>query len=117
MFSNTNLVTHTHADNIESLFYILLWIMIMYSGLLGCEHQDVDPQKTILGCWINNDNPSMALAIAHDAKTSFLVIEKRNMDFHEQVSPYFCNLLPLTDEWWTMIAKNMHPSIQNHITF
>ena len=117
VFSNTNLVTHTHANDVESLFHVLLWIIIMYSGPLGCEHQDIDPQKTILGHWINNDNPSTALVIACDAKTSFLVIEKHNMDFHEQVSPYFHDLLPLTDEWRTMIAKNIHPSIQNHVTF
>lgn len=117
MFSNTDLVTHTHADDIESLFYVLLWIMIMYSSPLGCEHQDVDPQKMILGRWINNDDPSTALATAQDAKTSFLVAEKRNMDFHEQVSPYFRNLLPLMDEWQIMIAKNIQVSIENHITF
>ena len=56
----------------------------------------------------------MALATARDAKTSFWVATKCNMDFHEQVSPYFYDLLPLTDEWWTMIAKM---SIENHVTF
>ena len=59
----------------------------------------------------------MALATARDAKTSFLVAKKHNMDFHKQVSPYFCNLLPLMDEWWTMIAKNTQVSIENHVTF
>ena len=39
------------------------------------------------------------------------------MDFHEQVSPYFHDLLSLMDEWQTMIVKNTWVSIENHVTF
>ena len=30
-------VKHLHADDVESLFYVLVWIMVLYDGLLGHE--------------------------------------------------------------------------------
>jgi hypothetical protein len=40
-----------HADDIESLFYVFVWIMILYDGPLGRERADVNPKGTVLGRW------------------------------------------------------------------
>lgn len=100
------LVKHVHADDIESLFYVLVWIMIMYDGPLDLHRRDVDPERTILGPW-NRGDATTALVGAGDSKMSFILTEPRKMDFHGQVSPYFHDLLPLADKWREALAKNM----------
>jgi hypothetical protein len=42
-------VKYTHADDIESLFYIFVWILILYDGPLGRERVDVDLKETYWG--------------------------------------------------------------------
>jgi hypothetical protein len=88
-------VKYTHADDIESLFYIFVWILILYDGPLGREHVDVDLKETVLGRW--GDDTTTNLVVTSDAKTSLLLWDNRWKDFHGQVAPYFKDLLPLAD--------------------
>ena len=61
-------VQHTLQDNIESLFYVTLWIMVMYDGPSGLEQGTFNFNLSILGQWteaaINN------LDITKDSKQS-----------------------------------------------
>jgi hypothetical protein len=116
IFSDNMLVKHTHADDIESVFYVLVWIMIMYNGPLSCERPEVYPERTILGPWINGD-ATAALIAAGDAKSSFIIMETRRKDFHDQVSPYFRDLLPLVDQLRRVLAKNMITLTTDPVTF
>ena len=44
-------VQHVPADDAESLFYVLIWILVLYDGPLGRERQDFDFESSILGRW------------------------------------------------------------------
>ena len=39
------------ADDLESLFYVLIWILVLYDGPLGQERQGFDFESSILGEW------------------------------------------------------------------
>ncbi|KAN0078263.1 hypothetical protein V8E55_010320, partial [Tylopilus felleus] len=99
-------VNHMHTDNIESLFYVLIWIMILYDGVngpLGRERVDINPKVTVIGrC---SDDTTTNLSAANDAKTSLLLGGNRWKDFHSQVSPYFRDLPSLMDRWRKVVAK------------
>ena len=89
-------VWHTPADDIESLFYVLIWIMVLYDGLLGRERQDFDFESSILGKW--NEGVIKNLWVARNSKVAF-VLESSPEVLEACVSSYFCDLIPLTQDW------------------
>ena len=52
-------VHYTPADNLESLFYILIWILILYDGPLGWEWQGFNFESSILGKWSESAIPNL----------------------------------------------------------
>jgi len=95
-------VQHTPADDIESLFYVLIWIMVLYDGPLGRERQDFDFESSILGEW--SEGAIQNLQVARNSKVAF-VLESGPKALEGCVSPYFHDLIPLAQDWWDIFRE------------
>ncbi|KAI5981390.1 hypothetical protein F5J12DRAFT_900839 [Pisolithus orientalis] len=97
-------IHHTFADDIKSLFYVFIWILILYDGPLGHEHQDISHEKTLLGLW--SEKAAKDLKIARCAKFTFLNdLSKSRLD--SEVSQYFQDLIPLANEWCVLLGWSL----------
>ncbi|KIK20989.1 hypothetical protein PISMIDRAFT_12613 [Pisolithus microcarpus 441] len=90
------------ADDVESLFYVLIWILVLYDGLLGWEQQGFDFESLILGQW--SKGAIQNLWNAKNSKSSFIVFEDHH-PLQKCMSPYFSDLIPLADDWWQTFQK------------
>ncbi|KAI6019709.1 hypothetical protein F5J12DRAFT_780815 [Pisolithus orientalis] len=88
-------IHHTFADDIKSLFYIFIWILILYDGPLGHEHQDISHERTLLGLW--SEKVAEDLKIARCTKFTFLNDPSKSR-LDSEVSQYFQDLIPLANE-------------------
>ncbi|KAI6156796.1 hypothetical protein BKA82DRAFT_148513 [Pisolithus tinctorius] len=100
-------IHHTFADNIESLFYVFIWILILYDGPLGHECQDISHEKTLLGLW--SEKVAEDLEIARCAKFTFLN-DPSESRLDSEVSQYFQDLIPLANKWcvllgWSLLSR------------
>ena len=90
------MVRHEPADDMESLFYVLVWTMVLYDGPLGRERQDFDFESSILGEW--SEGAVHKLEIARNSKVSFIVDPEPDV-LSGLVSQYFSDLVPLAEQW------------------
>lgn len=104
-------ILHKPCDDLESLFYVLFWITVLYDSP-GQERKDFNFEKSILGLWSENayDN----LAVARCSKDSFIL--KRDFDFERHLPHYFHDLIPLLEAWRQLFrladTDGIVPSIQ-----
>ena len=98
------MIKHTYADNIESLFYVFIWILILYDGPLGRKCEGTGHENTLLSFW--SKEASRNLEIAQSAKFMFLVMKRSKLDI--QIAPYFTNLLPLAESWHMLLGEYVH---------
>ncbi|KAF9218727.1 hypothetical protein BS17DRAFT_770497 [Gyrodon lividus] len=71
MFINEPIeVKHTYVDDIEALFYVFIWILVLHDGPLGHECQ-VSHEDTMLGSW--RKEAANNLNTAKNAKFTFLI--------------------------------------------
>ncbi|KAI5988229.1 hypothetical protein F5J12DRAFT_898293 [Pisolithus orientalis] len=97
-------IHHTFADDIKSLFYIFIWILILYDGPLGHKHQDISHEKTLLGLW--SEKAAEDLKIARCTKFTFLNdLSKSRLD--SEVSQYFQDLIPLANKWHVLLGQSL----------
>ncbi|KAI5988489.1 hypothetical protein F5J12DRAFT_898178 [Pisolithus orientalis] len=97
-------IHHTFVDNIESLFYVFIWILILYDVPLGHEHQDISHEKTLLGLW--SEKAAKDLKIARCAKFTFLN-DPSELRLDSKVSQYFQDLIPLANEWCILLEWSL----------
>ena len=97
-------IKHTYADDIESLFYVFIWILVLYDGPLGREREGVEHDDTLLPFW--SEEVSKNLAAAKCAKFTFLISKRSELD--AQISPYFADLLPLAESWRVLLGHYVH---------
>ena len=98
-------VRHTYADDIESLFYTFIWIIIRYNGPLGRERPDSTTftyDRSILSAWTEQALDDLGHAL--DSKIAFLVDPAALLLRHE-ISPYFVDLFDLADSWRRLHSK------------
>ena len=99
-------VEHTHADDIEALFYVFVWIIIQYDGPFRHKCQLNVNDSTLLDHWSRLREAGVAGAA--DAKMAFLISHAREDDLREQISPYFKDLFNLALDWRKAVAKNLN---------
>lgn len=90
-------IHHTYADDVESLLYVLTWIMVMYDGPHRYERRDVGHEKTFLSLW--SEKAASDLMIARTAKFSFLIDDDDSKTLDNSVTPYCKDLIPLVHRW------------------
>jgi len=98
------MIRHTYADNIESLFYIFIWILVLYDGPLGHKHEGIGHENTLLSFW--SEEASKNLETAKFTKFTFLVSKRSNLN--TQIAPYFADLLPLAESWHALLGQYVH---------
>lgn len=104
-------IVHKPCDDLESLFYVLFWISVLYDSP-GQERLDFNFEKSILNLWTESayDN----LAVARGSKDSFIL--KNNFDFQRHLPPYFHDLIPLLEAWRQLFRRadtdGLDPSIE-----
>ncbi|KAG0698028.1 hypothetical protein DFH29DRAFT_1003247 [Suillus ampliporus] len=95
------LIKHTYQDDLESMFYIFIWICIKFRGPLG--------MKRILKQgpnWIPDQWSADKFKLCCDAKTTFFWhMEHYVKELTEQFHPYFKKLLPVTLEWYHLMRE------------
>ncbi|KAG1815128.1 uncharacterized protein BJ212DRAFT_1481665 [Suillus subaureus] len=102
------LIIHRFEDDLESVFYIFIWICIRYRGPLGV--------KCVLDKrydWLVHKWSAVTFKACNDEKTTFFY-HSRAHKFEEQFHPYFKNLVPLAVKWYELI-RNKGPL--NTVTF
>ncbi|KAI5999761.1 hypothetical protein F5J12DRAFT_784540 [Pisolithus orientalis] len=97
-------IHHTFVDDIESLFYIFIWILILYDGPLGHECQDISHEKTLLGLW--SEKVAEDLEIARCTKFTFLN-DLSELRLDSKVLQYFQDLIPLANEWHILLGQSL----------
>ncbi|KAI5988433.1 hypothetical protein EDD15DRAFT_2371481 [Pisolithus albus] len=95
-------VEHMPADDIETLFYVLIWILVLYDGPLGWEQQGFDFKSSILGQW--SEGTIQNLRNAKNSKSLLIVFEDHH-PLQKCMSPYFSDLIPLADDWRQTFRK------------
>jgi hypothetical protein len=97
VFLNTPIsIHHTYADDVESLLYVLVWIMVLHDGPHGQEQSDIGHKETFLALW--SERAAEDLRIVVNAKYAFLTDpDDRSLD--EFVTLYFQDMIPLVRQW------------------
>lgn len=90
-------LVHRPDDDIESLFYVLFWIMILYNGPRGQGREDFDFEASILSQWTESSISN--LDAAKNSKSSLLTDRPEKAKLAEHVAPYFRDLVPLLEDW------------------
>ena len=68
---NDLMVRHELVDDMESLFYVLVWNVVLYDGPLGREQQDFNFESSILRQW--SECVIQNLKSARNSKVTFIV--------------------------------------------
>lgn len=99
------LIKHCYQDDLESMFYIFIWICIKFRGPLG--------MKCVLNKshnWIPHEWSS-EFKTCCDSKTSFFFHNDYYVkELTGQIHPYFKNLIPVVLEWYYLMRnpKDVH---------
>lgn len=96
-------VTHTYADDIESLFYVFIWLLVLQDGPLGHE-SDAAHENTFLSAW--SEEAAKNFHTARSSKYTFLVSKRSRLQ--SQISPYFSDLVPLAESWRQLLGSYVH---------
>ncbi|KAI6006655.1 hypothetical protein F5J12DRAFT_782901 [Pisolithus orientalis] len=91
-------------NDIESLFYVFIWILILYDGPLGHKHQDISHEKTLLGLW--SEKGAEDLEITRCTKFTFLN-DPSKLRLDSKVLQYFQDLIPLANEWHILLGQSL----------
>ncbi|KAG2746867.1 hypothetical protein P692DRAFT_201806861 [Suillus brevipes Sb2] len=90
-------VKQDFTDDIESLYYIFIWICIMFSGPLGLEHE-VKLEEELPYEWSH-----VSLCLCQHAKSMYFLDIGNSLT---QFDPYFEPLLPLARDWMNLLRYN-----------
>jgi hypothetical protein len=105
---SARLIIHRFEDDLESVFYVFIWICIGYRGPLGVKCV-LDKRYN----WLVHKWSAVTFKACNNEKTTFFYHSHAHK-FEEQFHPYFKNLVPLAVEWYELI-RNKGPS--NAVTF
>ncbi|KAG1796564.1 hypothetical protein EV424DRAFT_1546969 [Suillus variegatus] len=99
------LIKHCYQDDLESMFYVFIWICIEFRGLLS--------MKCVLDKshnWIPHEW-SLEFKMCCDSKTLFFSHDNYYIkELTKQIHPYFKNLIPIVLEWYYLMRnlKDIH---------
>ena len=96
------MVRHEPADDMESLFYVLVWNMVLYDSPLGRERQDFNFNSSILRQW--SECAIQNLKSTRNLKVTFIVDPDPSV-LSKHVSRYCSDLVPLAEQWWGIFRE------------
>ncbi|KAG1875906.1 hypothetical protein C8R48DRAFT_768760 [Suillus tomentosus] len=93
------LIIHRYEDDLESVFYVFIWICIGYRGPLGVKRVLDKSHDWLLHKW-----SATTFKDCNNEKTTFFYHSHAHK-FEEQFHPYFKNLVLLAVEWYELIRS------------
>ncbi|KAG2744085.1 hypothetical protein P692DRAFT_20746369 [Suillus brevipes Sb2] len=100
------LIKHCYQDDLESMFYVFIWILIEFRGPLGMK-RILDKSHN----WIPHEWSASKFKMCCDSKTSFFWHDEHYVkELTEQIHPYFKSLIPVVLDWYELMKnpKNVH---------
>jgi len=94
-------INHVAADDLESFFYMFMWLCILHNGPDGLNRMWPEDDNFIIHVWGEGAMHPGGLIIAWNMKSHFIYSPNSIID--KQFTPYFNNLKPLTNEWKELI--------------
>lgn len=94
-------VVHEVADDLESFFYVFMWICVLHSGPNGAVCTPPENNTSIVQGWGEAAMTTGGLTHAFNAKCAFVHAPNKIID--EQFTPYFQNLTYLAKEWRALV--------------
>ncbi|KAG1779854.1 hypothetical protein EV702DRAFT_965425 [Suillus placidus] len=92
-------VVQSFSDDLESLFFVFIWICIKFCGPHGQVREDLG--NSIPDRWNNMDLESCAAF-----KGNFFASTKEEQRLVDEIHPYFNDLIPLATEWRATLKDN-----------
>ncbi|KAG1843582.1 hypothetical protein DFJ58DRAFT_731528 [Suillus subalutaceus] len=109
------MITHVYNDNLESMFYIFIWVCIEFRGPLS--------MKRVLPVTLPQYSMQCIKWITREWSASTYQKYHYTMELAKQFDPYFKSLLPLALEWYELIKEpkwllfnNVIDLLDRHIT-
>jgi hypothetical protein len=99
----TKKIRHTYADDLESLFYVFVFICIEYGGPLGMKRKLKGPG------WLPYAWSANTYKECNEVKTTFFYHPENVEKLQTQFDPYFRNLVPLAKDWFMLMRNNENP--------
>jgi hypothetical protein len=103
------IIDHQPADDLESLFYVLVWICVLYDGPNNSPRTDISFEFMPLYKWAEQDFARGDFAMCSLSKFE-LMTSPDTSALTEHITPYFKCLEPFLLEWRTKIGKTLHNS-------
>ncbi|KAG1797798.1 uncharacterized protein HD556DRAFT_1440759 [Suillus plorans] len=101
-------VSQSFADDLESLFYVFIYICIKYGGPNSKEHQE-SIHDSLPDSWSTLDLDECKLR-----KVYFFAVSSKEAHLAKQFHPYFAPLIPLAKEWR---AATLRDNMETRVTF
>ncbi|KAG1765185.1 hypothetical protein EV702DRAFT_1051093 [Suillus placidus] len=92
-------VVQSFSDDLESLFFVFIWICIKFCGPHGQVREDLG--NSIPDRWNNMDLESCGAF-----KGNFFASTKEEQCLVDEIHPYFNDLIPLATEWHATLKDN-----------
>ncbi|KAG1895577.1 uncharacterized protein F5891DRAFT_1194099 [Suillus fuscotomentosus] len=103
------MVTHVYQDDLESMFYVFIWVCIEFRDPLGMKRvlPTILPQYSLQRVkWITQEWSASTYQKCGDSKTQFFhQSEHYTKELSRQFDPYFESLLPLALEWYDLVKN------------
>ena len=96
-------ISHTAADDLESFFYVFMWLCVLHDGPNGSVRPWPKDEDFIVHAWGEGAMRPGGLVIARNAKSHFIYSPNTIID--KQFTLYFDNLKPLAMEWKELVKE------------
>ncbi|KAG2133726.1 hypothetical protein DEU56DRAFT_913842 [Suillus clintonianus] len=102
------MITHVYNDDLESMFYVFIWVCIEFRGPLGMKRvlPTTLPHSNQKVKWITGEWSASTYQKCGDSKTRFFhQSDHYTMELAKQFDPYFKSLLPLALAWYELVKN------------
>ncbi|KAG6371354.1 hypothetical protein JVT61DRAFT_9553 [Boletus reticuloceps] len=102
--SGRQIVDHRPEDDLESLFYVMVWICMLYDGPNNTLRTDVTFAQTPLFQWAEHNFACGDFAMCSLSKFQLMTSSDTTL-LTDHITPYFKCLIPYLIEWRNGIGK------------
>ena len=97
------MINHIAADDLESFFYVFMWLCVLHDGPNGSVRTWPDDEDFIIHAWGEGAMRPGGLITARNAKSHFIYSPNSIID--KQFTPYFDKLKALAKEWKELVKE------------
>lgn len=108
------MINHIAADDLESFFYVFMWLCVLHDGPNGSVRTWPDDEDFIIHAWGEGAMRPGGLITARNAKSHFIYSPNSIID--KQFTPYFDKLKALAKEWKELVKEEDQRRQSGHST-